>query len=141
MSADSALTAVEGGSARTGPVLRGVGSQVRSRECGVGSQKPWAQALAKANRTAAVRDPDSRPLTPSDQLKLPAHLPERREGLVEVCSGVCGGYLAADSCLTLGYHWIPEAGNEHALGEEVVAHADGGRGFPQDHGDDGSLPR
>jgi hypothetical protein len=54
---------------------------------------------------------------------------------------VRGGYLAADSGLALWHNRITEAGNEHAFGQEQVAHPDRGSGLTQDDGYDRGFTR
>ena len=77
----------------------------------------------------------------SNQMKLPPYLPECGEGLVEVFSGVSGGYLAPDPRLTLGDDRIAEPGDEHTFGQQEVAHADRSGSLAQDDGDDRGLAR
>src|SRR5688572_13059661 len=77
----------------------------------------------------------------SDETQLPSDLLECGQSLVEVVAGVGSRYLAPDACLPLGHDWIAEAGDEHALAQQQIAHPDRCRGFSQDHRNDRRFAR
>jgi hypothetical protein len=51
----------------------------------------------------------------SDQSKLTSDFSEGREGLVQVITGMSGGDLTADPCLSLRHYREAEAGDKHTL--------------------------
>src|SRR6476469_3760295 len=77
----------------------------------------------------------------SDHPDLPPHLHERPYRFIQVIPGMWCGNLAADPRLTLRHHGVSEAGHEHALGQQHVAHPDRGRRLADDDRDDRRLPR
>src|ERR1043165_1141109 len=63
----------------------------------------------------------------SDEPETPADLLKGCERLVQVIPAVGGRDLAAHPGGSLGHHGIAEAGDEHSLVEQELAHADGVR--------------
>ena len=74
-----------------------------------------------------------------NEAELSPDLGEGGERLVEIVPGVRGGDLATHAGLPLRHYRVTEAGHEDPFGQEQVAHPDGGRGLPEDDGNDRSL--
>src|SRR5262245_48068086 len=74
-----------------------------------------------------------------DQPQLPTDLLKRLEGCVQVVACVSRRDLAAHAGVALGDDRIPEAGREHPLVEQQLAHLDRFRRFAQNHRDDRGL--